>query len=101
MNIDYQTIDTVAGLRKIANAIEKERNIAVDIEADSMYHFKEKVCLVQLATKKRNIIIDPIQVKDLSPLMSSTARTTIFDLCIETSTLKSTIFLTLKQPADF
>lgn len=68
MDIDYQIVDTVTGLRKIVNAVENERNVAIDLEADSMYHFKEKVCLVQLATEKRNIIIDPIQIKDLSPL---------------------------------
>jgi ribonuclease D len=68
MDIDYQIIDTDAGLKKITNALKRERNIAIDLEADSMYHFKEKVCLVQMATDKRIIIIDPIQVKDLSPL---------------------------------
>jgi ribonuclease D len=68
MEIDYQVIDTMAGLKKIAKILEKEETIAIDLEADSMYHFKEKVCLIQVATEKRNIIIDPIQIKDLSPL---------------------------------
>jgi len=68
MDIDYQVIDTVAALKKITKSLERERNIAIDLEADSMYHFKEKVCLLQMSTKKRNIIVDPIQIKDLSPL---------------------------------
>ena len=68
MEIDYQIIDTMAGLKTIAKILEKEETIAIDLEADSMYHFKEKVCLIQVATEKRNIIIDPIRLKDLSPL---------------------------------
>lgn len=68
MEINYHTIDTMAGIKKIAKILERDETIAIDLEADSMYHFKEKVCLIQVATEKRNIIIDPIQVKDLSPL---------------------------------
>ena len=68
MEIDYQIIETNADLEKIAPILEREKYTAIDLEADSMYHFKEKVCLIQVATETRNIIIDPIQVKDLSPL---------------------------------
>ncbi len=66
MKADYQIIDTVAGLARIKKAFEREKTIAVDLEADSMYHYKEKVCLIQLASKKTNVVIDPIKVKDLS-----------------------------------
>ncbi|MFH1582016.1 MAG: HRDC domain-containing protein [Pseudomonadota bacterium] len=33
-----------------------------------MFHFKEKVCLVQIAAKRINVIIDTLQIKDLSLL---------------------------------
>jgi ribonuclease D len=33
-----------------------------------MYHFKEKVCLIQMAATNINVVIDPLVVKDLSPL---------------------------------
>lgn len=66
--INYQIIDTVSGLERITKFLERNKTIAVDLEADSMYHFKEKVCLVQVSTKKTNIVIDPLQAKDLSPL---------------------------------
>lgn len=42
--------------------------IGVDLEADSMYHFQEKVCLLQMATKRINIIVDPLAIPDLSML---------------------------------
>lgn len=68
MGNDYQMIDTAAGLKKAVGTLEKEKVIAVDLEADSMYHFKEKVCLIQLATEKISVVVDPLQIDDLSPL---------------------------------
>jgi len=70
MEADYQIIDTVTGLEKIVKSFEREKTIAVDLEADSMFHFKEKVCLIQVAAKNRSIVIDPLQIKDLSSLKS-------------------------------
>jgi ribonuclease D len=70
MEVDYQIIDTVTGLEKIVKIFEREKTIAVDLEADSMFHFKEKVCLIQVASKNRSIVIDPLQIKDLSSLKS-------------------------------
>ena len=70
MEADYQIIDTVTGLEKIVKSFEREKAIAVDLEADSMFHFKEKVCLIQVAAKNRSIVIDPLQIKDLSSLKS-------------------------------
>jgi len=74
MKVKYQIIDTPAGLKDIANTFLKETNIGVDLEADSMYHFKEKVCLLQMATKRMNFIIDPLQIRDLSVLKPVFAR---------------------------
>jgi len=68
MGNDYQMIDTAAELEKAVGTLEKEKVIAVDLEADSMYHFKEKVCLIQLATEKISVVVDPLQIDDLSPL---------------------------------
>jgi ribonuclease D len=68
MGNDHQMVDTAAGLEKAVGTLEKEKVIAVDLEADSMYHFKEKVCLIQLATEKISVVVDPLQIDDLSPL---------------------------------
>ncbi len=74
MGNDYQMVETAAGLEKAAGALEKEKVIAVDLEADSMYHFKEKVCLIQLATEKTSVVVDPLQIDNFSilkPLFSN------------------------------
>jgi len=55
-------------LNRIATELKKERAIGVDLEADSMFHYQEKVCLIQISTPKRNIIVDPLALNGLSPL---------------------------------
>ncbi len=73
-NINYKIIDTRSGLEDFVKILEMEKVIAVDLESDSMYHFKEKVCLIQVATNSNNVLIDPLQIEDLSsirPLFSN------------------------------
>lgn len=64
----YLKINSLTDLEKFAGQLEKQRIIGVDLEADSMYHFKEKVCLIQIATQHATAVIDPLQVKNLSVL---------------------------------
>jgi ribonuclease D len=68
METSCRIIDTLAELEKAASEFEREKAVAVDLEADSMYHFKEKVCLVQIATEELPVMVDPLMIKDLSPL---------------------------------
>ena len=68
MEIETQIIDAAADLEEIARSLEKENAVAVDLEADSMYHYKEKVCLIQIATEKTSVVIDPLALKNLAPL---------------------------------
>jgi ribonuclease D len=56
--------DLAAAVEKLA----REKRIAVDLEADSMFHFREKVCLLQLASRKATFVIDTLQVTDLAAL---------------------------------
>lgn len=48
--------------------MEKEDTVGVDLEADSLFHYQEKVCLVQIATPGACFLVDPLQTGDLSPL---------------------------------
>ncbi|MGD8881576.1 MAG: HRDC domain-containing protein [Desulfobacterales bacterium] len=64
----YLKINSLTDLEKFAGQLLKQRIIGVDLEADSMYHFKEKVCLIQIATQHTTAVIDPLQVRNLSAL---------------------------------
>jgi ribonuclease D len=64
----FQLIQTPADLNAFAHRIRREKMLGVDLEADSMFHYKEKVCLLQMAGNGENVVIDPLEVNDLSPL---------------------------------
>jgi len=42
--------------------------VAVDLEADSMFHFEEKICLIQISSEKAGYILDPLKIPDMSPM---------------------------------
>jgi ribonuclease D len=68
MTTDYDIIDTTDQLEKLVRHLRSQKSIAFDLEADSMYHFQEKICLIQAATIQMNALIDPLGLKDLSSL---------------------------------
>jgi ribonuclease D len=65
---EYRLIEDSAALAAAARRMARQKEIAFDLEADSMYHFREKVCLIQMATAHETVVIDPLKVTDLSPL---------------------------------
>jgi ribonuclease D len=51
----------------------------VDTEADSLHHYREKVCLIQISMEDDHYILDPLAVRDLAPLLDVLAhRSLIF-----------------------
>jgi ribonuclease D len=57
-----------AELAKVIAIISRETELAVDLEMDSLHNYCEKVCLIQISTRSRSWLIDPLAIKDLSPL---------------------------------
>lgn len=57
-----------AGLARLAGRLAGERVLAFDLEADSLHHYREKVCLIQIATTREVFLVDPLAVADVSPL---------------------------------
>ncbi len=55
-------------LKKVCAEISQEPKLAVDTESNSLYAYKERVCLIQLSTSRQDYLIDPFTVRDLSPL---------------------------------
>jgi len=61
-------ITSLSALKSLARNLAKSTVVACDLEADSMYHYKEKVCLLQLATEQVTAVVDPLAVPNLDPL---------------------------------
>lgn len=55
--------------------------LAVDLEADSLHHYTEKVCLIQVSTPSETVLIDPlspIDLAQLAPVLANPAIRKIF-----------------------
>jgi ribonuclease D len=63
-----EIITTERSLQELVRRLVREPVVAVDLEADSMHHYQEKVCLVQISIPAESVIIDPLALPDLSPL---------------------------------
>jgi ribonuclease D len=77
----YQLITTPGRFRGMLEALMPASRLAVDIEADSLYHYFEKVCLIQISTDSDTFILDPLAVRnvgDLAPLMRDPAMEKVF-----------------------
>ena len=68
MTTEFNIIETSTQLEKLVHHLGTQESIAFDLEADSMYHFQEKICLIQAATRQMNAVIDPLRLRDLSSL---------------------------------
>ncbi len=66
--IDYIYISDNAALKEAVNTLTCTEAVAVDLEADSMYHYQERVCLIQMAQNGRVWVIDPLKVDNMAPL---------------------------------
>lgn len=64
----YVWVTDRSHLGRVAARLERETVIGVDLEADSMFHYQEKVCLLQISSPSENILVDPLLLNDLSAL---------------------------------
>ena len=68
VDVPFVLVEDGKSLADVAARLAGESRIGVDVEADSMFHYDEKVCLIQLSTREDNFIVDPLKLPDLSPL---------------------------------
>jgi len=61
-------IDNSKDLDRLVGRLSGEKVLAFDLEADSLHHYREKVCLIQIATEKAVFLVDPLAVTDISSL---------------------------------
>ena len=60
-----QDADALAGL---VVELAREPAIGVDTESNSLYAYRERVCLIQFSTPALDYIVDPLALPNLDPL---------------------------------
>jgi ribonuclease D len=65
---DAVYVNTTQHLRQLAAQWAKQPMLAVDTESNSLYAYREQVCLIQISTAEADYIIDPLAIDDLQPL---------------------------------
>lgn len=55
-------------LSRLGEELREADVLAVDTEADSLHSYRGKLCLLQLSTTERTVLVDTLALEDLSPL---------------------------------
>lgn len=66
--VAFTLLESNHQLTQVCSTLQGESELALDLEADSLHHYREKVCLLQLSNRCETWLIDPLLVSDLSPL---------------------------------
>jgi ribonuclease D len=61
-------ISQPAALETLAKTLLGESSVAVDTESNSLFAYREQVCLIQFSTRQKDYLVDPLALDDLSPL---------------------------------
>jgi ribonuclease D len=63
-----QPITRSGGLKKLVQILSSQPILAVDTESNSLFAYKEQVCLIQFSTREADYLVDPMALADLSVL---------------------------------
>lgn len=67
-------LETTQQVADFAAILERCQTIAVDLEADSMHNYQEKICLLQFSTPDQTVLIDPLAgagLESLKPVLAN------------------------------
>jgi ribonuclease D len=77
----YTLVSTAENFQVMLDSLLPASRLAIDIEADSLYHYFEKVCLIQISSDRDTYILDPLAlttIGDLAPLMCNPSVEKVF-----------------------
>jgi len=63
-----ELVDSPSALTAMVDAVMAQRRVAVDTEANSLYTYRERVCLIQISIPGVNYLVDPLALDNLDPL---------------------------------
>ena len=76
-NEKYILVDNAESLARLLQDLDLYEMAAVDTEADSMYHYTARLCLIQITIGDHHYIVDPLCGLDLAPLFKARAMQTL------------------------
>jgi ribonuclease D len=64
-----------AALEELVDELRAEAVVALDTESNSFHAYRERICLLQISTPRRDVVVDPfaVDVRPLGPVLSSRA----------------------------
>jgi ribonuclease D len=68
--LNFKFVESDGELETVCKGLSREKIIGVDLEADSMHCFKEKICLIQIAGEDQAFLVDPFLINDFSPFVA-------------------------------
>ncbi len=74
-------VDDQNKLSRMVDDLSMQAHIAVDTESNSLHAYRERVCLIQFSTPKKDYVVDPLVFEDLNtlaPLFASSKIEKIF-----------------------
>ena len=60
-----ELVDSEERLAEVAGRLAREPQVAVDVESNGFFRYRERVCLVQLAAGDKAWVVDPLAIVDL------------------------------------
>ena len=64
-------------LQQLLRELRRQPVVAVDTESDSLFAYYYKVCLIQLSVPEADYLVDPLALRDVTPLGSLFANPTV------------------------
>jgi ribonuclease D len=65
---DAVLITRYTALKHLGESLAQESIVAVDTESNSLFAYQEQVCLIQFSSQEQDFLVDPLALRDLSPL---------------------------------
>ena len=64
----FEFVSENSRLAEIVDTILRSARVAVDLESNGFFRYRERVCLIQLASDAGTFLVDPLSIDDVRPL---------------------------------
>jgi len=94
----YKLISSSSEWKETVKFLEKQKIVAVDLEADGLHNYPEKICLFQFNADNKNFIVEPEALGDGAELRSFFANKKIEKIFHSCDYIDDTLFQKNRNP---